>query len=64
VPPGDVDALAAALDRVTADRGLRARLAAGARARSADYAWPALSARVAAVYERLLGVRRDLEPAA
>ncbi|WP_369258687.1 glycosyltransferase family 4 protein [Geodermatophilus amargosae] len=64
VPPGDVDALAAALDRVTADPALRARLSAGARARSADYAWPALSARVAAVYERLLGVRGDLEPAA
>ncbi len=64
VPPGDVDALAAALDRVVADDVLRARLAAGARARSAEYAWPALSARVAAVYDRVLGVAVDLEPAA
>ena len=53
VPPGDVDALAAALDRLAADAGLRARLAAGARARAADYAWPRLAARVAAVYARV-----------
>jgi 2-deoxystreptamine N-acetyl-D-glucosaminyltransferase/2-deoxystreptamine glucosyltransferase len=64
VPPGDVGALAAALDRVTADDVLRARLAAGARARSAEYGWPALSARVAAVYDRVLGTAADLEPAA
>ncbi|SNS20508.1 Glycosyltransferase involved in cell wall bisynthesis [Geodermatophilus saharensis] len=64
VPPGDVDALAAALDRVTGDDVLRARLAAGARARSAEYGWPALSARVAAVYDRVLGTAADLEPAA
>ncbi|ADB74896.1 glycosyltransferase [Geodermatophilus obscurus] len=50
VPPGDVDALAAALDRLAADAGLRARLAAGARARAAEYAWPRLAARVASVY--------------
>jgi glycosyltransferase involved in cell wall biosynthesis len=53
VPPGDVDALAAALDRLAADPGLRARLAAGARARAAAYAWPRLAARVAAVYARV-----------
>jgi 2-deoxystreptamine N-acetyl-D-glucosaminyltransferase/2-deoxystreptamine glucosyltransferase len=64
VPPGDVDALAAALDRVVAEPGLRDRLAAGARARSADYSWPALAARVAAVYDRALGLAADLEPAA
>jgi glycogen(starch) synthase len=55
VPPGDVDALAAALDRLAADPGLRARLSAGARARAADYAWPRLAARVAAVYARVRG---------
>ncbi|WNV73725.1 glycosyltransferase [Geodermatophilus sp. DSM 44513] len=55
VPPGDVAALAAALDRLAADPVLRARLAAGARARAADYAWPALAARVAAVYARVRG---------
>ncbi|MGY1624749.1 glycosyltransferase [Geodermatophilus sp. SYSU D00965] len=53
VPPGDVDALAAALDRVVADPRLRTRLAAGARARARDYAWPRLAARVAAVYARV-----------
>jgi 2-deoxystreptamine N-acetyl-D-glucosaminyltransferase/2-deoxystreptamine glucosyltransferase len=64
VAPGDVGALAAALDRVVAEPGLRDRLAAGARARSADYGWPALAARVAAVYDRALGLAADLEPAA
>ncbi|MGY1672300.1 glycosyltransferase [Geodermatophilus sp. SYSU D00710] len=64
VPPGDVDALAAALDRVTAEPALRSRLAAGARARAADYAWPALAGRVAEVYDRVLGAAADLEPAA
>ncbi|MGY1680941.1 glycosyltransferase family 4 protein [Geodermatophilus sp. SYSU D01176] len=53
LPPGDVDALAAALDRLVADPGLRARLSAGARARAGDYAWPRLAARVAAVYARV-----------
>jgi len=52
VPPGDVAALAAALDRLAADADLRARLSAGARARAAEYAWPRLAARVAAVYAR------------
>lgn len=36
VPPGDVEALATALSRVVADAPLRARLAAGARARAAQ----------------------------
>ncbi|WP_448608986.1 glycosyltransferase family 4 protein [Geodermatophilus sp. URMC 60] len=53
VPPGDVDALAAALDRLAADPGLRARLSVGARARAMDYAWPRLAARVADVYARV-----------
>ncbi|GII62239.1 hypothetical protein Skr01_23240 [Sphaerisporangium krabiense] len=38
VPPGDVDALAAALDRLVADRDLRVRMGAAAAATAADYA--------------------------
>ncbi|MCV2488164.1 glycosyltransferase [Geodermatophilus sp. YIM 151500] len=68
VPPGDAGALAAALDRITGDAGLRARLAAGARARAAEYGWPRLAERVAEVYARVLGaedaVPGPAEPAA
>ncbi|WP_409330933.1 glycosyltransferase [Trujillonella humicola] len=53
VPPLDAAALAAALDRVVGDPELRARLAAGARARADEYAWPRLAGRVAAVYTRI-----------
>jgi glycosyltransferase involved in cell wall biosynthesis len=55
VPPDDVDALAAALDRLAGDPVLRAALAAGARARARRYAWPYLAGRVAEVYARVLG---------
>ncbi|MGY1812678.1 glycosyltransferase family 4 protein [Blastococcus sp. SYSU D00820] len=55
VPPGDVGALAAALDRLVADPALRERLARGARERARGYAWPHLAARVADVYARALG---------
>jgi glycogen synthase len=55
VPPDDLDALAAALDRLTGDPALRAELAAGARARARRYAWPYLAGRVAEVYAQVLG---------
>jgi glycogen(starch) synthase len=54
VPPGDVDCLAEALDRLAGDPVLRARLSAGARARARSYAWPHLAARIAAVYAQAL----------
>jgi glycogen(starch) synthase len=64
VPPGDVAALAAALDRLVAETGLRARLAAGAGSRVQAYAWPHLAARVAAVYQAVRKRRAPLETSA
>jgi glycogen synthase len=64
VPPGDVDRLAEALDRLAGDPGLRARLSAGARARSLSYAWPQLAGRVAGVYATALGLGTAAVPAA
>ncbi len=55
VPPGDMGALAAALERLVTEPALRARLAGGARRHAADYAWPALAARVAGVYAWVTG---------
>jgi glycogen synthase len=63
VPPGDVDCLAEALDRLAGDPGLRARLSAGARARSGSYAWPHLAGRVAGVYAQALALRAAQVPA-
>jgi glycosyltransferase involved in cell wall biosynthesis len=45
-PPGDVDALAAALRRLHDDPGLRARLGQKARQDAAYYAWGARAARI------------------
>jgi glycosyltransferase involved in cell wall biosynthesis len=54
VPPGDVDALAAALSQVLGDSGLRARLAEGARhARERLVSWEDASARMAHALERV-----------
>ncbi|GAB4081393.1 glycosyltransferase [Modestobacter muralis] len=55
VPPGDVPALTAALDRLVADPALRARLAAGARENARHYSWPHLATRVADVYRQVRG---------
>lgn len=50
VPPGDAAALAAALERLLADRGLRSRLTAAAAERVQDYDVPRMADRVAQVY--------------
>jgi glycosyltransferase involved in cell wall biosynthesis len=55
VPPGDAEALAAALRAVIVDADLRARLAAGSRARAATLPdWPEAVARWAAAFDRLV----------
>jgi glycosyltransferase involved in cell wall biosynthesis len=60
VEPGDVDALAGALDRVLGDRALRERLAATALAEvRATYAWPRVAGLIAGAYERVRGTAPD-----
>lgn len=63
VPPGDVDALAAALDRVLDDPELAARLGRGGRLRAlTEYSWPTVAARTAAVYDEAIGAFRSARP--
>jgi glycosyltransferase involved in cell wall biosynthesis len=50
VPPGDVPALRAALERILADPELRARLGAAAYERAQLFAWPAIAERLVALY--------------
>jgi glycogen(starch) synthase len=50
VPPGDADALAAALDALVSDPQRRERLAAAARRRARRYSWPDLARRVGELY--------------
>ncbi len=53
VPPDDPPALAAALARLAADPVLRSRLALGARALAAQFAWPTIAAQHLALFDRL-----------
>jgi glycosyltransferase involved in cell wall biosynthesis len=56
VPPGDVAALAAAVERLAADRGLRDALGLQARLTVLQrYAWERLGPQLLAVYRRSLG---------
>jgi glycosyltransferase involved in cell wall biosynthesis len=61
VPPGDAEALAAALRRVLEDPGLRARLgAAGRRRVLGRFTWRAAAEQTVAVYREALGSRAAL----
>lgn len=50
-PPKDVAALVNALSRLLKDPDLRAAMGVAGRARSAEYSWPKVAARVLEVYE-------------
>ena len=55
VPPQDTRALAAAIDRLSGDSGLRARLSAGARtAVQASFSHSAMVGRYTALYQRII----------
>jgi glycosyltransferase involved in cell wall biosynthesis len=57
-----VDALAAALDELLADPDRRRRMGAAARERAGHYSWPDLAARVRALYDELVALRRSARP--
>ena len=52
---GPAEAMAAALKRLTADGGLRAKMAAAAGRRSELFAWPAIADQYEAAYEEARG---------
>ncbi len=56
VPPGDADALAAALDRLLTDDSLAATLAAAGRRRAATFTWTACTPAHLAAYHAALGL--------
>jgi glycosyltransferase involved in cell wall biosynthesis len=58
VPPGDVPALAAVLERLATDPGLRSRLGEAGRRTAAAHTPEALAARYLDLYERALAARR------
>jgi glycogen synthase len=61
VPPGDVEALAEALDGLVADPGRRQQMCLHARERAVRYSWPELASRVVGLYDRLTA-RQDHRP--
>jgi phosphatidylinositol alpha-mannosyltransferase len=58
-PPGDVAALADALIRVLDDRDLRARMGRAGQVRASAFAWPRIAEQTLAVYDQLVGRRRE-----
>lgn len=54
VPPGDDAALAVQIERILTDGALAARLRSGAVQRAAEYGWPTVARRVAALYDELV----------
>ncbi len=61
VPPGDPQALAAALGELLADEALRARMGEAARQEALRYDWSCVAERILAVYADVLGVGRGVE---
>jgi phosphatidylinositol alpha-mannosyltransferase len=55
VPPGNPDALAAAIDRLLADDQERERLGRQGREAAAKYAWPLVASRIRSVYTKVTG---------
>jgi glycosyltransferase involved in cell wall biosynthesis len=53
VPPGDAEALAAAMQRLMGDLALGGRLSAGGRALAAEFDWDRIAARHLALFDRI-----------
>jgi phosphatidyl-myo-inositol alpha-mannosyltransferase len=58
VPPGDPNALAAAIRRVLSEPKLAASLSAAGPARAETFSWEVVAPRLEAVYDRVLGAAR------
>ena len=64
VPPGDAEAMAAAIAELAADRNLRQQMAEHNRAAALEYDWSVLAARVREEYVAALEKKRGLPPRA
>ena len=57
-PPGDVDALSHALERVVSDGGLRTRLAAWSRSEVEQFSWQNVGQRIVEFYQEAMVTRK------